>query len=382
MTRSRPSSLPIIKISGATPKKRGVEIGTKARELIRENRDYYFRSWEKYGSMNRRSVFRLMQGFIRNVRAWDPSIFEEIEGIAEGAELDLEEVFAINARYELVISRMGRAKPNAKVRDGCTAIAVTDEATADNETLHAQNWDYRHLEGCIVIEENQGEGRASIVGITEAGRMGVLGFNSGGIGLTVNGLVSDLDTADNGIPFWLLVRAANNSSTLESAIGNIIQSPRSVSGSIILSHEDGYAVGIEFTPKDAGILYPQKGVMVHTNHFVAMEKTVNDLFKASVPDTIMRFYTASKMLSGKKVGLEDVKRTLSDHFEYPLSICKHLPSGADPDQSFETISSMIFNLRRRELVFSLGNPCKAAYQTMRFDSLKGQRHNSRASKAA
>lgn len=60
-----------------------------------------------------------MRKFVQPIKNWDIEIFEEMQDMADGSKLQLEDIVAISARYELAISRMGVTKAG----EGCTAIA-------------------------------------------------------------------------------------------------------------------------------------------------------------------------------------------------------------------------------------------------------------------
>src|SRR2546426_4313450 len=335
---------------------RGAQLGQKGGHLIRGNRDYYFTSWKKYGGLDEEAVYKFMRNFVEPIKNYDPEILEEIQGMADSAKLTLEDLMAINARYELAISRMGIAKPTG---DACTSLAATGDVTANGHTIHGQNWDFRHLEGCILLEEEQDNGKPNIAGITEAGRMGILGFNSAGIGVTANGLISDRDAADHGVPFWVLARGVNNANTLDSALVNVIRTERSLSGNLMISHEDGEVIDLEVTPDNVGVMYPERGVLTHTNHFIELRHQVKDLLRASIPDSLIRSNRAQKLLSRRrgKITVGDFKAVFTDHFSYPNSLCRHPNPKVPLDKGFTTISSMIYDLNARTLHYSVHNPC-------------------------
>ena len=347
---------------------RGAQLGQKGGHLIRGNRDYYFTSWKKYGGLDEEAVYKFMRNFVEPVKNYDPEILEEIQGMADSAKLTLEDLMAINARYELAISRMGISKPAG---EACTSLAATGEVTANGHTIHGQNWDFRNLERCILVEEIQDNGKPNIAGITEAGRMGILGFNSAGIGVTANGLISHRDSADHGVPYWILIRGVNNSITLDGALSRVFKAQRSLSGNMMISHEDGEVIDLEITPDNIGVMYPEEGILSHTNHFIELRHQVQDLFRTSIPDSLIRSHRAMKLLARRrgKIRVEDFKAVFTDHFSYPNSICRHADPKVDPMKGFTTISSLIYDLNTRVLHYSVENPCEHGYQTLRPKSL-------------
>jgi hypothetical protein len=79
-------------------------------------------------------------------------------GIAEGAELELEEILGLNSRTELIY-------PDKLTTGGeCTAVASLPEATASGETLLGQNWDWNpQLRETTVLLEIERTGQPNVV---------------------------------------------------------------------------------------------------------------------------------------------------------------------------------------------------------------------------
>jgi isopenicillin-N N-acyltransferase-like protein len=70
-----------------------------------------------------------------NVNA--PGLLEEMQGIAKGAGVSLDEILFLNARTELMSMR-----PSGEAERGeCTAIGLTGERTINGQAIIAQNWD-------------------------------------------------------------------------------------------------------------------------------------------------------------------------------------------------------------------------------------------------
>ncbi len=166
-----------------------MKYGKAAKKQIRYNVDYYINLWGRICDMTEREVLKKASSTAEPIKKYDAGIYEEIEGIAEGSGSKLEEILALNTRYELLFSQVKLAP------DGCTALAALPDATTVGHTLLAQNWDYRPgiKDGCVTLEVKQ-EGKPSILLHAEAGTVGHKGVNSHGLGIVVNALVSDKDS--------------------------------------------------------------------------------------------------------------------------------------------------------------------------------------------
>lgn len=97
--------------------------------------DYYIGLWGRICGITEREALKKASSTAEPIKKYDAGIYEEIEGIAEGSGSKLEEILALNTRYELLFSQVKFAP------DGCTALAALPDATTTGNTLLAKNWD-------------------------------------------------------------------------------------------------------------------------------------------------------------------------------------------------------------------------------------------------
>jgi len=318
--------------------------------------------------LGREQAIEKASQFVGPIRDFDADLLSELRGVADGADVSLEEVMALNSRYEVVWSQM---PPRKK---GCTALAALPKATESGHTLIAQNWDYLVgvRDSCIMLEV-QAEDKPAVVMHTEAGIIGQKGINSKGIGLVVNALVSDVDRFEPCIPFWILCRRALNSQSLREALSVILSTEKTVSSNVMLAQAGGAAVDIESTPLDTSIIQPEHGLLVHTNHFIGLRSLpVKDKFVRTSSDSIYRHSIARDYLQERAGSLsrESIKEILRDHFGKPHSICAHEDLTVDEGYRGETLASVIFDLETREILVTKGPPCLGKYNLLRFTSLQ------------
>lgn len=91
------------------------------------------------------------------MQKYDPFAFEELKGIAKGAETPLDIIILINARYDLTKYKNNsecadQIADNSKTADECSTGAIIDERAVKL----VQNWDldsyvYDH-DLCVVLE--------------------------------------------------------------------------------------------------------------------------------------------------------------------------------------------------------------------------------------
>jgi len=350
--------LPIIKAEGM-PFECGHMHGVNAREEISRNVDYYLGWWSRNLELDFNEVKKYGSNVLETVEKFDKGIHREILGVSEGSEIKPELIAAINGRYELAWASKDQ------LMGGCTSITSLPGSSRERNTLLAQNWDYRLpvRDNCIILEVEQEKGN-SIVMHTEAGIIGHKGFNSGGLGIVLNAMVSDRDRMGETVPFLVVCRAMLNESRFDKAVQVLLKATRSVSYNVMVAMRGGVAVDLETHPYETSVILPENGTMVHTNHFIGERCFyLVDEFVKDEPSSIHRYQIAYDML---KTGtgdhsIETFKQILSNHFAYPASICHHPDTDKPEDQHEETITSVIYDLNGGKMLFTDGPPCSNDY---------------------
>jgi isopenicillin-N N-acyltransferase-like protein len=197
---------------------------------------------------------------------------------------------------------------------------------------------------------------------TEAGVIGHKGMNSNGIGIVINAMVSDADHLGESIPFFLVCRKMLDSPRFSEAAKALLNAKRSLSYNVMLAGE-GVVVDLEAHPKDVSIIYPDKGVQVHTNHFVGDRSfKVKDYFVLRETSSINRYILACEKLSASEMhSFESFGEILCNHNDYPTSICHHPNPENDSDHQEETVSSIFIVPEKRLFMYTEGPPCKNHY---------------------
>ncbi|MFC1903596.1 C45 family autoproteolytic acyltransferase/hydrolase [Chloroflexota bacterium] len=355
-------SFPVISVKGK-PFECGRQHGSQARELIRKNVDLYFHLWGDMWGAKRPEIIEKCHNFIPVIGEYDADILEELQGIAKGTDLSLEEIIALNARYELL---WGERVTRQFRPGGCTSMAALPGVTKDGHTIAGQNWDTGpvHFDYVIILEVEQ-EGKPKVFLSTEAGLIGLKGMNSAGLGLCANCLVSNLDRFEPGVPFFIMIRKALNAENFTRSMQAILTAKTNVSGNVLMAHQDGEAIDFEVTPEDVGIVHDEEGILTHSNHFLAFTNRADfkDLFKRFAPSTLFRYHRARRLLELDKgsIDIDSFKRVFSDHFSYPDSICWHVNPRDSKLGQIKTVNSIIMDLKEGAMYITEGNPCQNEY---------------------
>ncbi len=202
---------PRIRVSGDA-RERGRQYGEQAQERIARSLAAYREVFAQEAGWEWERVRSEAAAFRAPIAAHGAKYMEEIEGIAEGAGVDVLDVLAINVRTEVMFAAKARraaatgaARPSLPLE--CSALAVLPERTVDGRLLVAQNWDWlvHSFETVVVLEAEQDDG-PDYVTVVEAGLLAKTGINSAGVALATNALVSAADRGEPGVPYH--VRAA------------------------------------------------------------------------------------------------------------------------------------------------------------------------------
>lgn len=168
------------------PLTRGRSYGQQTKDKIIANLNYY-KSGRVLGDSERVSQF-ISNHYIKALEKYYPSGLTEIKGIAIGANVSIEDIILLNARYELLrwkrhLSRESRAQPQE-----CTGAVCLSKATKSGEVLLGQNWDINQrilTNDIAILLEVHPDPKENIVPffmLCEAGQLGRSGFNANGLG--------------------------------------------------------------------------------------------------------------------------------------------------------------------------------------------------------
>jgi isopenicillin-N N-acyltransferase like protein len=355
----------IIELDQTDAKKRGQAYGEAARQKIHAILDKYREIFHRITGESWETTVERGEAFISKAQIFAPDLVEEIQGIAEGADRAFMDVFLLNARSEILFN------PQVLAQE-CTSVAALPESTINEETLLAQNWDwYKAVEDCqVILKIRQREGIPSLITFTEAGQLAKIGMNANGIGLVVNNLVSDQPRV--GVPWIFLTRRVLESSHLAQAMGYVLNTPRAHSINFLIGYAAGEAVNLETSPVEEHVLWPQNGYFVHTNHYLKPGKNFRDLKSLRDPylSTYLRCRRAQKGIAALdgSIDINGIRKVLSDHMDRPFSVCSHKNPAVAPLQQIVTCLSITMNLSRKQIHYTIGNPCRGESHTLELES--------------
>ncbi len=370
------TGLPLLEVDGG-PRDVGRQHGRGASAAVAHNVRLYLGRFESEAGIDRAEIRRRSEAYLAVIEEANPAYAEEMAGIAEGSRQDLLDVVAVNVRYEILYTEFVRKglerRPAGAPRvGGCTAFAVLPGRTSDGHLLLGQNWDWIPEVRGVVVRARR-DGLPESLGFTEAGIAGAkIGVNAAGIGLAINGLVTDKDSWSRlRPPFHVRCWEVLAATRLEDALRAVAGTERACSANFVVAGagvRGGEVVDIETAPDAEFRVLPENGLLAHANHFTHPGSAgITQPLAGDRPSTFHRYARMQALLreaagGGQGVRFEDLKGILRDHDGRPDSICRHVNESRPPNERYETVASAILDVDAREMSIAAGPPCAARYR--------------------
>lgn len=369
---------PALTIEGE-PRTRGLQYGRAASRQIRHSIASYARLFAYEVGRDWEQTQQAALGYLPVFEQFTPDLLEEMRGIAEGAGLGLAEIVALNARTELMAGvHRYEAHPDytralahnrqlgVPEHGECTTVAATPAATAAGTPLLAQTWDWYGSQraACMLLRIVE-PGRPTILTLTEAGIVAKIGLNSAGLGVSLNILFSQGDGLAPGMAVHVLLRRILQTRSVDEALALANEARAAASSCITVVDTGGAAVSMEVTPQGVGILEPQRGVLVHTNHCMTQPvlQGQRELLATTAASSTARFSRGRALLSAARgrIDVETLKAVLRDHADTPTCICRHPVAGVDQMEQVESVTGVVMDLAAGVMHIAPGIPCEVPF---------------------
>ena len=355
--------IPIIELDQSDPRQRGLAYGESARTLIHRVLEVYRDIFHHITAETWQENVERGRPFFSQAENFAPDLVEEIRGIAEGCNRPVEDILLLNTRSEILYN------PQVLSLE-CTSLAALPETTAGGEMLLAQNWDwYKAVLDCqVILKIAARENTTALITFAEAGHLAKIGMNSAGIGLVVNNLISDQPRI--GVPWIFITRRVLESTHFAHALGYVLNTPRAHSINYLIGTAAGEAANLETSPVEDHILWPENGILAHSNHYLQPGVRFRDLNPLRTPylSTYLRLRRVQKEMAGLngKIDAQNLRRVLADHMDHPFSVCAHENPAVPQPLHVTTCLSVIMNLSKKKIQYCHGNPCQGDFYTLDF----------------
>ncbi len=278
-----------------------------------------------------------------------PHLLEEIKGIADGAGLHFDAVWALCIKSELLAFD--------REPTDCSTIFYSNEK---NKWLFHNEDGHQAYDGQMFVLKVQPPSGVNYLYFVYPGTItgNGPGFNKEGIFQTTNYISSTKSTI--GIPRYILGRAVLEAKSIKEVIDVLTMEPRAYPyHHNIGSMNEGKYLSLETTPEKWEVKEPS-GTYYHTNHLL-FEKTGKYKFEDQdykYSSSLSRYQVIKnevKNLKLEKIKYTDILKILTSHTNAPYSPCRH-PHG---DVKGITLGTVWFDFNRSTMRMFKGNPCQS-----------------------
>lgn len=320
------------------PREMGRMYGESARSQIRHNLDF----------------FKISPDITVDVERFKPgcpeSVYQELEGIAEGAATTLPQIIAMN-----------QWQCGLRASDDCTPMAVS----AGSNIFCAKNNDGNAGDDyCYVCRKTEPEHGIPLLQVTYAGWLsGLDALNAEGLANTHGSVGSTLPRPDRSLDIRLAAyHLMRHVSCVADFVNGLRRFPLTGKGfNVVVADADGRNAVIEAAVPELMVRDQDKPFVYTTNHFLS------DVFNAvdtRSPEgkeisTLRLGYLKKIEETNPPAELEQLKNILSSHDSW--APCRH----GGVQHSF-TEWSLIADISNRQIMLAGGAPCRHSYKTIGF----------------
>lgn len=251
------------------------------------------------------------------------NIAAEMEGIAQGSGCSLTDIVVLNNYTDF--------RDLSLPEEGCSTVHIQ----TPEHVLAGQTWDmHRSAKNYLALLHVPStlDHSAQLI-LTLVGCVGLMGVTTHNTLIGVNNI--NTANAQTGLIWPLLIRKVLEQEGLAQMRSTLLTAPVTSGHNYLISSAEG-GEHLEITPsvseKVSALIKGQVGGIFHTNHCLGHEiEKLED--KSSMSSTTHERWDLLARKTYRVRDLEDFKNLLSDHDEFPKSICSHYETGVQ-DPSF------------------------------------------------
>lgn len=310
--------------------------GDQAGDLIASLYAARLRAFTRWG--NERDALTRAQSFLSVAGRCVPHLVEELAALGDAAGIGFERALFLQVASEL----------EGSAASECSALG----SVGVGEPFVGQNWDQPNAmrASCVLFRLRPADAPRLLM-FGPAGSLGYLGVNGAGLGLVHTRLY--LRPRKAGLAGYFVTRRLLECESVDAAVSWLSETPVSSTVAYLLADATGKLAMIELGAAGLGVTYGE--ALVHTNHYVAQWREIDDRVVTVLPDSRRRMQRLCDAFL--PVGTEAAARAvMRDHLGRPQSICRHEGGGG-----LVTLASVIVRPGRREMLITDGPPCESSY---------------------
>ena len=346
-----PYTLPFIQVRGAP-----FEIGRQYGELAREK--IMLHAMNQKWAMARRKPEdpewwrREIPKYLPIYEKLVPHMVEEMQGMARGARVDLDDVYLINFRDNIPAVLRKPEPPE----EGCTSFGLSGEVTLSGEPMVGQTKDTEPISADLyVVLAMYQKGRPDILQMPYAGELAVFGFSTTGVSSFGNSMFLK-GHKPSGLPSTVFRRLCLEANNIEEVIAIKEKYGAGGGGNQTVGDRTGRAVAIEGSAYGMVVLEQKNGIIVHANNALSHLKQYENWTPDEIHGSQNRVNRLTAFFEAERGRLTAplVMRGLVDHDNYPLSLCRH----SGPGENTMTTAALVCEPTLNRIHVIRGQPCQ------------------------
>ncbi|MBS3146216.1 linear amide C-N hydrolase [Candidatus Woesearchaeota archaeon] len=313
-------------------------------ELGKQQGQIYYRNGMVFNNAKIDKV--LNQNQLRTYKRFYPELLEELEGMAQGGNFDKERLI-----YNSICGEILWFKRKLRLNKACTIFGVKNK----NGIFIGRNYDWiPKAENFVEAYKFANPQRNSFIAISdmgigsEAGAKPQFAFYNVDDAINDKGLFIGLTFAYNnkwtyGLSCIHMTKLiAETCSTTHEAIKVFKKVPLCCPKNFFIADKDGEMAVIEHTSKKFKVVYPNRDVLILTNHYTDLELAKEDLVLDEIPthSTFLRYYETLQKINKRKSNfkLDDTIKILGNVKSF---VCQNNPK-------IKTLWSLALDLKKKE----------------------------------
>ncbi len=295
--------------------------------------------------------------YLDGIRKHTPDLYEELKGIAKGAEVDFNTLYAFQMFDEFVMYSTKKYRLNH-----CSGFGVHSRKELPN--ILGQNNDLPpYYEGThTVLHIKYPDGLEANV-FTWAGCVGQNGVNNKNVGVTMN-IVPTMKGTESGVPMPYIVRGILKKSSADEAVAFLKSLGGSAAPMNFIIGDATKVVAVENSADGVKVFENLRGEnwVAHTNHHLNID--VSTLPEGAVSKSVPRLQLLEKELKGKSKSVDALRAK-------QIFRTKPVLKNRVTDPDFPTMQSIVIELIPGNPLMHIapGPPDSNKYST--FDFKKG-----------
>jgi len=334
----------------------GRQYGTSCRESLVGSVESLFRDIGMFQKAGKQDIIATARKYLPIVENFDPLLIEILKGQAEGAGLSFDEVFTLRCKLELGIYYQ-------RIVALCTSFAATGKATKGGKTIIGQTYDLTPGITVDLVKTVFPDGMKQLSLVFAGGGAGELPLNSAGLGMALNVMLGPAEEQRLNVPCACVIPKAMRQKRIGDALGVVCGAGRSILYYGVASGE-GDIIGIETKPDDCNVIQPERDMLFHTNHYLTERfKIGSRTFGFMEGDSYIRIQRMKRLMEEHygELTVEWMEEFLTDHNNYPNSICGHINEELPPRAHGETLAAVVMVPEERVMYVACGQPCQYEY---------------------